>query len=108
MSRLSQEGLRELGGVDRLVHEPARLMILMVLYGVQEADALFLLNVTELTWGNLSTHVSRLQEAGYVEVDKGYAGKKPHTLIRLTPAGRKAVDDYRRTMQAALKKPRTT
>lgn len=103
--RTQAQGLRELGGVDRVVHEPARLMILMILYGVREADALFLLNATELTWGNLSSHVSKLEEAGYVEVDKGFAGKKPRTMLRLTAAGRKAVDDYRKTMQAALKKP---
>jgi DNA-binding MarR family transcriptional regulator len=103
--RTQAQGLRELGGVDRVVHEPARLMILMILYGVREADALFLLNATELTWGNLSSHVSKLEEAGYVEVDKGFAGKKPRTMLRLTGAGRRAVDDYRATMQAALKKP---
>ena len=49
----------------------------------------------------------KLEEAGYVEVDKGFAGKKPRTMLRLTGAGRKAVDDYRTTMRAALKKPRT-
>jgi DNA-binding transcriptional ArsR family regulator len=106
MRKLRQPGLRDLSDVDRVVHEPARLMILMVLYGVQEADALFLFNATGLTWGNLSSHVSKLQEAGYVEVDKGFAGKKPRTLLSLTAAGRKAVDHYRGTMQAALKKPR--
>ena len=105
MGKVGQQGLRDLGGVDRVVHEPARLMILMILYGVREADALFLLNATELTWGNLSSHVSKLEEAGYVEVDKSFAGKKPRTLLRLTAAGRTAVDDYRKTMQAALKKP---
>jgi DNA-binding MarR family transcriptional regulator len=103
--RTRAQGLRELGGVDRVVHEPARLMILMILYGVREADAPFLLNATGLTWGNLSSHVSKLEGAGYVEVDKGFAGKKPRTLLRLTSAGRRAVDDYRQTMQAALKKP---
>jgi DNA-binding MarR family transcriptional regulator len=106
MGKVSQQGLRDLGGVDRVVHEPARLMILMYLYGVKEADALFLLNATELTWGNLSSHISKLEEAGYVEVDKGYAGKKSRMMVRLTSAGRKAVDDYRQTMRAALKKPK--
>jgi DNA-binding MarR family transcriptional regulator len=104
--RRQGEGVRDLGGVDRVVHEPARLMILMYLYGVKEADALFLLNATELTWGNLSSHVSKLEEAGYVEVDKGFVGKKPRTMIRLTSAGRKAVDAYRHTMQSALKRPK--
>lgn len=104
--RTQGQDLRDLGGVDRVVHEPARLMILMLLYGVREMDALFLLNATELTWGNLSSHVSKLEQAGYVQVEKGFAGKKPRTKLRLTVAGRKAVDDYRRTMQTALKKPR--
>ncbi len=106
MAKSDQTGLRDLGDVDRVVHEPARLMILMYLYGLKEADALFLLNVTELTWGNLSSHVSKLEEAGYVEVDKGFVGKKPRTMVRLTTVGRKAVDAYRQTMQVALKKPK--
>lgn len=101
-ARQAPEGVNHLADVNRIVHEPARLMILLVLSTVQEADYVFLLNVTELTWGNLSSHVSRLEEAGYVEVEKGYIGKKPHTLARLTPEGRQAVEDYRRTMQQAL------
>ena len=106
MAESGPKGVRDLGGVDRVVHEPGRLMILMILYGVKEADALFLQNATELTWGNLSSHVSKLEEAGYIEVEKGFAGKKPRTMLRLTAAGRTAVDDYRKTMQGALKKRR--
>ena len=95
-------GLRNLAEVDRLVHEPARLMILMVLYTVEVADFTFLTNATELTDGNLSSHIGKLEAAGYVEVEKGYAGKRPRTLLRLTPLGRQAVDNYRTTMQQAL------
>jgi DNA-binding MarR family transcriptional regulator len=95
-------GLRSLAEVDRLVHEPARLMILMVLYTVEVADFTFLTNATELTDGNLSSHIGKLEAAGYVEVEKGYAGKRPRTLLRLTPLGRQAVDTYRKTMQQAL------
>jgi len=94
--------LRDLAEVDRLVHEPARLMILMVLYSVQAADFTFLVNVTELTDGNLSSHLSKLEAAGYVEIEKGYAGKKPRTRLQLTPTGRQAVDAYRSTMGKAL------
>lgn len=86
-----------------MVHEPARLMILMYLYSVEKADFVFLLNATELTWGNLSSHVSKLEEAGYVAVEKGFVGKIPRTMVRLTPTGRQAVDTYRQTMQAALR-----
>ena len=96
-------GVRDLAEVDRMVHEPARLMILMVLYTVERADFTFLMNVTELTDGNLSSHLSKLEAAGYVEIEKGYAGKKPRTRLRLTPVGRQAVEDYRGTMQKALR-----
>ena len=95
--------VRDLAEVDRLVHEPARLMILMVLYTVERADFTFLLNATELTDGNLSSHLGKLEAAGYVEIEKGYAGKKPRTRLRLTAAGRGAVERYRGTMQKALK-----
>ena len=97
-------GLSSLAEVDRLVHEPARLMILMVLYTVESADFTFLVNVTELTYGNLSSHLSKLEEAGYVEIEKGYEGKKPQTRVRLTTVGRQAVDDYRATMHQALQR----
>jgi DNA-binding MarR family transcriptional regulator len=96
--------VRDLAEVDRLVHEPARLMILLVLYMVETADFTFLVNATELTDGNLSSHLSKLEAAGYVEIDKGYAGKKPRTRLRLTPEGRQAVEHYRSTMQQTLRK----
>jgi DNA-binding MarR family transcriptional regulator len=95
--------LRDLSEIDRLVHEPARLMILMALYAVQAADFTFLLNVTELTDGNLSSHLSKLEAAGYVKIEKGYDGKKPRTRLSLTESGRQAVDAYRTTMSKALK-----
>jgi DNA-binding MarR family transcriptional regulator len=94
--------LRNLSEVDRLVHEPARLMILMALYAVQAADFTFLVNVTELTDGNLSSHLSKLEAAGYVDVEKSFVGKKPRTRLSLTKAGRQAVDAYRATMGKAL------
>lgn len=95
--------LRELGQIDRMVHEPARLMILMVLYTVEYADFTFLVNATELTDGNLSSHLTKLEEAGYIEIEKGYAGRKPRTTIRLKPEGREAIESYRTTMERALK-----
>jgi DNA-binding MarR family transcriptional regulator len=97
-------GLRDIGKVDRIVHEPARLMILMVLYTVERADFTFLTSATELTDGNLSSHLSKLEDAGYVAIEKGYAGKKPRTELRLTEAGRQAVEEYNRTMRQALKR----
>ena len=98
------QGLRNLAEVDRLVHEPARLMILMVLYTAEVADFTFLINATELTDGNLSSHLSKLEAANYVEIEKGYEGKRPRTRLRLTEVGRQAVERYRSTMQQALQK----
>lgn len=102
-NRGQMEGMRDLSEINRVVHEPSRLMILMYLYSVEKADFVFLVNATELTWGNLSSHVSKLEEVGYVDVEKGYVGKKPRTLVQLTSAGRRAIDSYRRTMRVALK-----
>jgi len=61
-------------------------MILMVLYGFESADFTFLLNATELTWGNLSSHVTKLEDAEYVKVEKGFVGKKPRTMVQLLSA----------------------
>ena len=98
--------LLDLAEVDRVVHEPARLMILMVLYGVESADFTFLLNATELTWGNLSSHVTKLEEVKYVKVEKAFVGKKPRTMVQLTQTGRQAVDSYRQTMRGAMRRLR--
>jgi len=88
--------------LDRLVHEPARLMILAYLFVTESADFVFLARQTGLTLGNLSSHVSKLEEAGYVEVDKSFRGKRPHTLLRLTATGRAAFTAYRSRIASAL------
>ena len=88
--------------IDPLIHAPARLQIVMQLFVVEAADATFLLNRTGLTWGNLSSHLTKLEEAGYVAVEKTFKGKKPWTMIRLTDAGREAFQRYRAGMQEAL------
>jgi DNA-binding MarR family transcriptional regulator len=98
----ASEELRTIGSIDRLVHEPARLMILAVLYVVESADFTFLMNQTGLTWGNLSSHLSKLEEAGYVGVQKEFKGKKPHTMLRLTEEGRAAFREYRQSMRQVL------
>ena len=92
----------EIASLDRLIHEPARLAILSVLYAVKEADFLFLLRETGLTKGNLSTHLSKLEGAGYIEIEKGYVGKLPQTLCRMTEQGRQAFDDYRKQLKEFL------
>jgi DNA-binding MarR family transcriptional regulator len=88
--------------INRVIHEPARLLIMTCLYVVESADYVFLMNQTRLTWGNLSVQVSRLEEAGYLAVEKGYQGRKPHSVVKLTPAGREAYERYRQQMQQLL------
>ena len=87
-------------GIDRAIHEPARLLITAHLYVVESADYVFLMRNTGLTWGNLSSHLSKLEEAGYVDIIKEFIDRKPHTMVRLTPAGRRAFDAYRRQMKS--------
>src|SRR5512135_3234077 len=91
--------LTGLADLDRLVHEPARLAVLALLYVLESADFTFLMNQTGLTWGNLSTHLSKLEEAGYLEVEKSFKGRRPNTSLRLTPQGRAAFREYARTMK---------
>ncbi|MFH1394394.1 MAG: transcriptional regulator [Candidatus Micrarchaeota archaeon] len=88
--------------IDRLIHEPARYSIMSYLYVVEEADFIFIMNQTELTWGNLSSHLSKLEKAGYVEISKEFVDRKPHTMLRLTKKGRRAFEIYRKSMQQAL------
>ncbi len=94
--------LRSLGDLDRVLHEPSRLMIASILYTAEEADFLYLLNASGLTRGNLSTHLSRLEEAGYVQIEKTFKGKIPRTVCRLTPAGRTAFEAYRRRLKEVV------
>ena len=96
------DSLLEIMNIDRLVHSPARLSILTYLSVVEEGDAVYLLNQTGLTWGNLSANVTRLQEAGYIEVVKEFKDKKPHTVLKLTDRGRQAFHEYQNTMKGLL------
>ena len=80
--------------LDRTIHEPARLRIVMLLSGADSADFNFLLSTLGLTRGNLSSHVDRLEQAAYVRVAKSFNGRVPHTEYRLTAAGRKALKAY--------------
>ena len=94
--------LRKIADIDRVIHEPGRLMIVALLSAVAQADFLYLQHETGMNKGTLSSHISRLEEARYVEVEKTYRGKVPQTLIRLTAAGRKAFEQYRRDVKKAL------
>jgi DNA-binding MarR family transcriptional regulator len=80
--------------VDRIIHEPARLRILMILSGVDAVDFAFLCSTLGLTKGNLSSHMDRLEKAGYIEIHKTFNGKIPHTDYRLTRAGHEKLNQY--------------
>lgn len=99
MSKAEPDELQPIADIDKLIHEPARLMVLAHLYVVESADFLFLMRQTGLTGGNLSSHMSKLEEAGYVAVEKEFVGKKPHTMLRLTEEGRKAFKEYVQSMK---------
>jgi len=94
--------LETIAEIDRVVHSPARLMILAYLGAVDSADFIFLMNQVKLTRGNLSSHLKALEEAGYVSIQKEFVDKVPRTLIRLTEAGRGAVRTYREQMQTII------
>lgn len=96
------EDLRTIANLDRTIHEPARLMIMIILYSLEEADFVFLQHATGLTKGNLGAHLSRLEEARYLEVEKTFQGKVPRTLYRMTDKGRDAFRLYRRQLQRIL------
>lgn len=94
--------LRQVVDIDRVIHEPARFLIMAYLYVVDSADFLFLMNQTGLTRGNLSSHLSKLEEAGYVNVQKEFVNKIPRTILSLTAQGRMAFNDYRQRMKQVL------
>src|SRR5512136_1737729 len=95
--------LTAVADLDRLVHEPACLAIMSLLYVIESADFTFLMNQTGLSWGNLSTHMTKLEEAGYLEVEKGFKGRRPNTTLRLTPQRRQAFSRYARKMKQFFK-----
>ena len=98
-SKPGDKDLPGIGKIDRIIHEPGRLMIMAHLSVVESADFLFLKRQTGLTWGNLSAHLSKLESAGYIEVEKEFVDKKPHTVLHLTEKGRTAFHMYRQRMK---------
>ncbi len=88
--------IKNISNFDRLVHEPARLAILAVLSACESADFAYLLTATDLSKGNLSSHLSKLEKGGYVAIIKSFKGKYPNTSCALTNEGRKAFNAYRK------------
>jgi len=96
--------LHGLADIDRIIHEPARLALTAILSVVESADFLYLQRETGLTKGNLSSHLAKMEEAGYVKIEKTYRGKIPLTLVRLTEAGAAAYKSYRNRFKKFLEK----
>ena len=101
-SKIGSDELGTIGDLDRTVHSPARLMILAYLYVAGSADFVFLMRETGLTRGNLSSHMSTLEEAGYIRINKAFVNKRPFTLLSLTEKGRVAFRTYRQRMKQFL------
>lgn len=99
MPESRSEDLPSVGDINKMIHEPARLLLMANLYVVESADFLFLMRQTGMTFGNLSSHMSKLEAAGYIDVEKEFVGKKPNTKLSLTKIGRHAFEVYRRNMQ---------
>lgn len=92
----------ELPPIDELLHEPARLRLMAFLAAVKRADFTYLLNLSGMSRGNLSVQMSKLGDAGLVQIDKTFAGKRPRTIYRLTSRGRSALRAYKKNMTVIL------
>ena len=90
--------------INKIIHEPARLMILVTLYVVESADFLWVERHTGLSRGNLSFHMSKLEEAGYIEINKAFVEKIPRTMLKITEEGRTALFNYTQNMKLVLDK----
>jgi len=98
-SKTNDDELDAIQNINKIIHEPARLLLMAHLFVVESADFLFLQRQTGLTWGNISSHLRKLENVGYVAVEKEFIDKKPHTTLKLTDKGRKAFKEYRKNMK---------
>ena len=94
--------IQAIAEIDRVIHEPGRLMIVALLYAVETADFLYLQHETVMNKGTLSSHISRLEKEGYVNVEKTFRGKVPQTLLSLTRTGRNSFEGYRKMLKKSL------
>ena len=101
-TELKDSEMRAIDRLDRVIHEPARLKIMTHLFVVESGDFTYLMRTTGLTRGNLSAHMTKLEEAGYVEVVKEFVERKPVTMLSLTNDGREAFLNYRKNMAQVL------
>ena len=86
--------------IDKIIHEPARLRIMMILAGLEQADFSFLVTTLGLTRGNLNRHIEKLESAGYLKVKRSFKGKVRNTSYQLTQKGSKALAQYWENLDA--------
>ena len=98
-SKTNDDELNAIQNINKIIHEPARLIIMAHLFVVESAEFLFLQRQTGLTWGNISSHLRKLENVGYVAVEKEFIDKNPHTTLHLTGKGRAAFKEYRKNMK---------
>lgn len=96
-----------LAEIDRLIHEPARLAILTALAACEKADFVFLVNLTGLTKGNLSSHLARLEAGGLIRIEKTFEGRQPTTYAMLTPEGREGLEEYWKRLEGIRRASRS-
>lgn len=99
---MNERSLGKLFDLDRLIHEPARLMILVLLSQVSEVDFVFLQHETELTRGNLSSHLSKLEEGGLIAMEKRFVDRKPQTVCWITEEGKDNLRAYASKLSTIL------
>ena len=90
--------------IDDTLHSRIRLAIVAALVSVEQADFNFLRDTVKTTDGNLSTHIRKLEEAGYVSSKKRFVERKPQTTYKITEKGRRALEEYVSTLEKFLKK----
>ena len=91
--------IKQVIGTDKIIHEPARIVLLAILNAADQVDFTFLLNETGLSQGNLSSHLSKLESSGYIEIEKTFHKKRPRTLISMNEKGKYAFEEYLKTMR---------
>ncbi|HBB90195.1 MAG TPA: ArsR family transcriptional regulator [Bacteroidales bacterium] len=96
---MENNNIRSIIDADKIIHEPARVVIMSLLNAVDSADFVFLMNQTGLTQGNLSSHLSKLEAAAYIEIEKTFHKKRPRTIIRISQTGREAFSKYMEIMK---------
>lgn len=94
MTEPTNKAFEQVAGSDKIIHEPARLAIMTALSSCQSADFTFLQRLTGLTKGNLSSHLSKLEEAGLITIEKRFVGKTPNTRISITPIGKQSIERH--------------